>query len=148
MLDLKIPPLVVFAIAVVSMLALSGFHFSAAGWSLALSYAIWLPAALIAVSAVFSFSQLKTTVNPHKPGKASSLVVSGVFKYTRNPMYLALTMILIGSLFWLDTFLAVLPIVCFVCYLSQFQIKPEEAILRKKFGEEYLAYCARVRRWL
>ena len=148
MLALRIPPLVIFAIAAISMLALSDFHFAATGWSLALSYVIWLLAALIAVSAVFSFSQLKTTVNPHKPDRASKLVVSGVFQYSRNPMYLALTMILIGGFFWLNTVWVVLPIVCFVLYLSHFQIKPEEVILRKKFGEEYLRYCARVRRWL
>jgi protein-S-isoprenylcysteine O-methyltransferase Ste14 len=148
MLALKIPPLVIFLVVAVIMLALSGFHFEASGWSLVLSYAIWLLAAFIAVSAVLSFTQSKTTVNPHKPNKANVLVVSGVFQYSRNPMYLSLAMILVGGAFWLNTLWVVLPIVGFVVYLSYFQIKPEEAALTEKFGEEYQNYCARVRRWL
>lgn len=148
MLALRIPPLVIFAVAAACMFALSNFHFEATAWSLILSYAIWLVAAIIAVSAVLSFSQSKTTVNPHKPDTAKTLVVSGVFHYSRNPMYLSLAMILVGGAFWLNTLWVILPIVCFVVYLTYFQIKPEEVVLAKKFGAEYQRYCARVRRWL
>ncbi|WP_133011787.1 methyltransferase family protein [Marinomonas flavescens] len=148
MLALKIPPPVIFAVTAVSMFALSGFHFQIDLWLFVLSGFVWFVALGVAVSAILSFTQSKTTVNPHQPDKSTALVVTGVFHYSRNPMYLSLAMILLGWAILLNTFWVFLPIVFFVLYLTYFQIKPEEAILAGKFGEDYQGYCCRVRRWI
>ncbi len=97
---------------------------------------------------VFQFFRAKTTVNPLNPDQASSLVITGFYRYTRNPMYLGLLILLLGWGLRLSNPLALLPILLFVAYMTVFQIKPEEEALKRKFGDPYLEYCARVRRWL
>lgn len=95
-----------------------------------------------------NFKAAKTTVNPLKPSQASSLVIAGVYKISRNPMYLGLLVILLAWAFYLGNIfaLAVLPV--FVWYITNFQIKPEEKALMSIFGKEYQLYCATVRRWI
>lgn len=102
----------------------------------------------VAVAGVVSFRLAKTTVNPLKPATASSLVVSGIYRLTRNPMYLGAFIVLIGWAVFLANALAFLFSVTFVLYLSRFQIAPEERALASLFGPEFTAYCARVRRWI
>jgi protein-S-isoprenylcysteine O-methyltransferase Ste14 len=95
-----------------------------------------------------AFHRAKTTTNPLKPEAASSLVTSGVYRYTRNPMYLGLTAMLIGWAVYLAAPLEFLGPIVFVLFITRFQIIPEERVLRSKFGPEFSAYQARVRRWL
>jgi protein-S-isoprenylcysteine O-methyltransferase Ste14 len=97
---------------------------------------------------VISFRQAHTTVNPTKPGAATALVVSGVYRFTRNPMYLGFLCFLLGELAWLGSPVALIAAPAFVIYLNRFQIAPEECALRARFGEEFSTYARRVPRWL
>ncbi len=87
-------------------------------------------------------------MNPIKPGAASSLVSSGVYRFTRNPMYLGLSVTLLGWAMFLSNPLALLAVPLFVLYINRFQIDPEERVLSSLFGAEYAAYKEKVRRWL
>jgi protein-S-isoprenylcysteine O-methyltransferase Ste14 len=100
------------------------------------------------VAAMISFVRASTTMNPTKPGAASSLVTGGVFRFTRNPMYLSLLMYLLAWAAYLSNWLALLFVPVFVLYINELQIKPEERALSALFGAEYASYKARVRRWL
>lgn len=102
----------------------------------------------VAVAGVVSFRTAKTTVNPLKPETASSLVVFGIYQVTRNPMYLGALIVLIGWATFLTNALAFVVAILFVLYLNRFQIIPEEKALIARFGPEFAAYCAKVRRWI
>jgi protein-S-isoprenylcysteine O-methyltransferase Ste14 len=100
------------------------------------------------VAAVSSFKKEKTTVNPISIEKASSLVVNGVFKYSRNPMYLGMLFILLGLTFKFNLIGGLLFTSLFMIFISKFQIKPEEAAMEKLFDQEWKDYIKNVRRWL
>jgi protein-S-isoprenylcysteine O-methyltransferase Ste14 len=109
----------------------------------------------VGLMAMVSFRRARTTMNPTKPGGASSLATAGVFRLTRNPMYLSLLVYLLAwavyLLAWavyLSSWLALLFLPAFVLYINRFQITPEERTLSALFDPEYAAYRARVRRWL
>src|SRR5687768_11909847 len=104
--------------------------------------------ATISILGVLSFRRAGTTVNPLKPGAASSLVRSGVYRVTRNPMYLGFLMLLLGWGIYLSNALALLFVPMFVVYMNKFQIEPEERALTARFGQEFVVYSMRVRRWL
>lgn len=97
--------------------------------------------------ALFMFLFAKTTVSPLSPQKTKKLVVSGLYKYSRNPMYLGLTLLLIAWAVWLSNPLATLVLLGFVWWITKFQIEPEEEVLREKFGKDYEDYQSRVGRW-
>jgi protein-S-isoprenylcysteine O-methyltransferase Ste14 len=99
-------------------------------------------------TAVSSFKRQNTTVNPISIEKASSLVVNGVFKYSRNPMYLGMLFILLGLTFKFNLIGGLLFTSIFVIFISIFQIKPEEAAMEKLFDQEWKDYIKNVRRWL
>jgi protein-S-isoprenylcysteine O-methyltransferase Ste14 len=103
---------------------------------------------LTSVLGLTAFGQAKTTVNPVRIETASSLVTSGVYHFSRNPMYLGLTLLLVAWALYLAAPLAFLWPAIFVLYITWFQIIPEERTLRLLFGTSYDEYCARVRRWL
>ena len=103
---------------------------------------------VIVVSGVVSFRRARTTVNPRQPQLASALVTSGVYRLTRNPMYLGMLLWLIAWTGWLAHPLALLGPALFVVGINRFQIKPEEAALERLFGEAFLAYRRKVRRWI
>lgn len=150
-LTLKIPPLVVLAV-VGGVMWLGKMIMPAADFSLPARRSIALALAAIgvgiSVAGVVSFRRAKTTVNPLKPQTASSLVVSGIYGLTRNPMYLGGLIALIGWAVFLANALAFLVSATFVLYLNRFQIAPEEAALKAQFGPEFAAYIANVHRWL
>jgi protein-S-isoprenylcysteine O-methyltransferase Ste14 len=102
----------------------------------------------IAILGVLSFRRAGTTVNPMQPEKASSLVTSGIYRVTRNPMYLGLLLGLIAWAVFLSNVLAFLFLPAFILYLNRFQIGPEEAALTRLFGQEFVHYQSHVRRWL
>ena len=95
-----------------------------------------------------AFIRQKTTINPLKIETASSLVTRGIYRITRNPMYLGMAFLLTGFGVWLSTPLAFIGVVFFVGYITRFQIIPEERVLVEIFGKEYFDYKKRVRRWL
>ena len=99
-------------------------------------------------TAVSSFKRQNTTINPISIEKASSLVVNGVFKYSRNPMYLGMLFILLGLTFKFNLIGGLLFTSIFMIFISIFQIKPEEAAMEKLFDQEWKDYIKNVRRWL
>ena len=101
-----------------------------------------------AIAGNLEFRRAKTTVNPFKPQNATALVTSGVYLFTRNPMYLGLTLLILGWAAFLCSAWALAGPVVFVLYIRRFQIEPEEKILSAKFGAAYAEYVSRVRRWL
>lgn len=103
---------------------------------------------MIDIISIFAFRRAKTTVTPLAPEKASSLVVSGLYRFTRNPMYLGLLLILIGAALLLGSFANLVVLVAFVAYITAFQIKPEEERLQEVFGAQYHSYKQKVRRWI
>jgi len=101
----------------------------------------------LAISGVLTFKRAKTTVNPTTPAAASALVRTGVFRFTRNPMYLGLLLCLVAWAVYLSNALALLIVPLFVLYMNRFQIAPEERALATLFGDAYAAYKREVRRW-
>jgi protein-S-isoprenylcysteine O-methyltransferase Ste14 len=98
--------------------------------------------------AIAQFARARTTIDPLHPAAASALVGGGVFRLTRNPMYLGMALVLAGLALWLGDGGSALLVAGFVAYITRFQIVPEERALRANFGEAFEAYAARVRRWL
>lgn len=101
----------------------------------------------LAMSGVLTFRRAKTTVNPTTPAAASALVRTGVFRFTRNPMYLGLLLCLVAWAIFLSSVLALLIAPLFVVYMNRFQIAPEERALAALFGDNFAAYKRDVRRW-
>ena len=101
-----------------------------------------------AVAGFVAFRRAKTTVNPLKPETSSSLVTSGVYRLTRNPMYVGLALVLLAWAVFLSCAWALPGPVVFILYMNRFQIGPEERVLSGIFGAAYSAYQAKVRRWL
>jgi protein-S-isoprenylcysteine O-methyltransferase Ste14 len=150
-LVLKVPPLAVGVLLAALMWlvsrAMPALSFVFPGRkSLALSFAI--TGAMIIIVGVASFRRAKTTINPMKPESSSSLVVSGIYKFSRNPMYLGFLLVLVGWAVFLLNALAFLFLPVFICYMNRFQIEPEEKALAGKFGQEFVDYKFRVHRWL
>ncbi len=114
----------------------------------------WLAIVLVVVGlsielySVALFFKSRTTVNPLKPENTNSLVTSGLYTYSRNPMYFGMLLLLIGFAFWLGNPVTVVIPALFVWYITRFQIKPEEKVLGELFGDQFTQYCARVRRWI
>lgn len=100
------------------------------------------------VLGLLAFRTARTTVNPLRPEKASTLVTNGVYRVTRNPMYVGMAFLLLAWAVYLDALLPFAGVVVFVLYITRFQIQPEERVLGNLFGEQYSNYAGRVRRWL
>lgn len=103
----------------------------------------------LALAGIREFRAARTTVNPLQPEQAAAMVTSGVYRFTRNPMYLGMFWLLAAWAAWLGRlapFLVVLPV--FVLYMNRFQIRPEERALEQRFGAAFREYATRVRRWI
>lgn len=95
-----------------------------------------------------AFARAGTTINPVRIDAASSLVTGGIYRLSRNPMYVGLTALLAALAFWLgNAWLFVGPL-AFAAFITRFQIIPEERVMQAKFGDAFTAYRRRVRRWL
>ena len=150
-LELKIPPpLVMLCCAALMWLLARGLPMA----SLNLPYAQLLSllaagtGALLITVSVALFIRAKTTIEPTRPGRAAHLVVSGFNRLSRNPMYLGMLLLLLAWALWLGSLPAFAGLPAFVLYINRFQITLEERFLREKFGDQYQAYCGRVRRWI
>ncbi|MGY5452365.1 methyltransferase family protein [Agarivorans sp. MS3-6] len=117
-------------------------------WLISLRWAIVTLACGIASISVFGFFKARTTINPHHPERSKHLLVDGIYRFSRNPMYLSLVMLLLAWCLHLQAILSLFSIAWFVYAINQYQIKPEEVALREHFGEAYQQYCGKVRRWL
>lgn len=151
-LELKIPPPLV-------AVTVAGAMVAAAVWLppvLDVPYGVRLGGALVlaGVGACFdmaglrAFFKAKTTISPLQPNRAAAVVTTGIYRFTRNPMYLGLVLILLGLALYLASPWAVLGPLVFVAYITRYQIQPEERVLAARFGAPYTDYCAQVRRWL
>ncbi len=110
---------------------------------------IFLAAGLvIMLASAFHFFKAKTTLNPMDPKKSSTLVTNGLYAFSRNPIYVADILFLLSWGFFLSNIFSLILVLGFAPYLTRFQIKPEERALEKTFGDEYLAYKSKVRRWI
>ena len=103
---------------------------------------------VIASLSLYAFYQARTTLHPKKLEQTSSLVSCGIFRFSRNPMYLSLVIWLLAWTILLANVWGLIVIVGFMFYLTQFQIKPEEQMLEQKFGHTFLQYKQSVRRWI
>lgn len=150
-LDHKIPP------PLVALACAAALYGAARAWPDALWHlpgrTLWVSAIaacglLFDASGLWAFRRHRTTVNPLAPERSSTVVQDGIYRYTRNPMYVGMALLLAAWAIWwgLGPGLLVLPL--FVAYITRFQIQPEERALQANFGAAYTAYCQRVRRWL
>ena len=151
MLQLKIPP-PIYAISIALIMWLLNRYFPVvqlitSPWN-NLGIALMLLAGLLDLSSLYLFFKKRTTPNPMKPEFTTGLVMSGLYKISRNPMYLGLLTILFGFAIYLGNLTSFLVLPAFYFVITEMQIKPEERMLEEKFGEQYLDYKSKVRRWL
>lgn len=150
-LELKVPPLLLVLL------------FGGAMWGIAqvtpgialptivrLAFSVLLASAGLAVvvSGVLSFRRSGTTVNPTAPQSSTDLVTGGIYRYTRNPMYVGMLSWLTAFGIWLGSPSALILCIPFVLYMNRFQIVPEERALEGLFGDAYRRYKSQVRRWI
>jgi protein-S-isoprenylcysteine O-methyltransferase Ste14 len=151
-LELKVPPVVVFIAASLGVYFSpdhSSFYKHVSDYTQIIGISVFSFGVIIGILGVYTFRQDKTTVNPIDIAKATSLVTRGIFTYTRNPMYLGLSLGILGlGVFFQTHWLAIMFFVLlFGAYMTRFQIKPEERILNELFGDDYKAYMLKTRRW-
>ncbi|MDH2997129.1 protein-S-isoprenylcysteine methyltransferase [Pasteurellaceae bacterium LFhippo2] len=145
-MELKIPPPIVFLCCAILIYALPNLaEINPLKW-FAIPFGIL--ATIVDIAALALFLQKKTTINPLAPSKTQKLVTNGIYRFTRNPMYVGLLCWLIAWGLWLGNTFAFLVIWGFMVYITRFQIIPEEKILEQKFSTEYLNYKQKVARWL
>lgn len=146
----KLPPLLVWAICMLIAIGMNPYirHIPLSKSHYLLGSFCILVALIILFLAQMRFSKQKTTVNPIEPLAASSLVVLGIYRYSRNPMYVAFTLLLIACAFFLNNGVAFIWAVFFWAYMNYLQIPKEEAALTQIFKLNYQQYCQQTRRWL
>lgn len=151
-LENKIPPPIIALLFAVAIWIISIYtpaaSFLNGPYGLFIAIGLLVLGFSIAIAGAISFRAAATTVNPLKPETASSLVTSGVFQYSRNPMYVGLTFILLALIVYLAVAWGLLMVMLFILYIQRFQIVPEERAMYKLFGDEFEAYQSIVRRWL
>ncbi|HLQ85896.1 MAG TPA: isoprenylcysteine carboxylmethyltransferase family protein [Salinisphaeraceae bacterium] len=150
-LEHKIPPPVVTIVAIVLMWLLARatplfrmdnpFRYE-------LAIVLILLGVLVSFLGMREFTRHAASSDPRHPDRTDVLVTSGIYRRTRNPMYLGLAIALCGIAWYLSNLLTVIVIGAFMIYLTYFQILPEERVLASKFGEPGAAYLQRVRRWI
>jgi protein-S-isoprenylcysteine O-methyltransferase Ste14 len=150
-LELKIPPDVVW-VAVAGLMWLT----SRVTAGLEVAESLRRPLALILIvigtalilTARFALNRAGTTWHPTDPGRTTALVTSGVYRFSRNPTYLGMQIVLLSWAVVLANPAAALISALFVVYIARFQIRPEELTLALSLGQDYSAYTQRVRRWV
>jgi protein-S-isoprenylcysteine O-methyltransferase Ste14 len=150
-LELKIPPLLLFALCAAGMYGLAmaapALSFTTTGTGLAAGV-VAAAGAGVAIAGVAAFRRNRTTVDPRTPDKSASLVSGGVYRLSRNPMYLGFLLLLAGWTLFLSNLAPAFVLPVFVAYMNRFQIEPEERILAAKFGAPFADYLTTVRRWI
>ena len=150
-LELKVPPVAVFVVFGALMWglagALPGLFFPVPGAAIIAAVLASIGAAL-GVAGLLAFRRHGTTVHPIHPDKASAIVSEGVYRHTRNPMYLGLALFLLAWGAWLSNLVSLAGVPAFIAYMTRFQIRPEEQALLAKFGPAFGDYMQSARRWL
>jgi len=144
------PPLVTLLIGLMMWLLSEMFPALTLAWlhSIVAATATGLAGLAISLTAVVTFKRASTTLDPRHPAGTSTLISSGIYRYSRNPMYLGVLLVLVGWAIYLGNLLSILCTFVFIAYITRFQIIPEERLLQEKFEVEFLSYKSRVRRWL
>ena len=142
------PPILVLILATSNYFSQNQLETIYLPYKHSISILILLVGTLVLINPVFKFIKSKTTVNPLKFVNVNKLVTSGIYKYSRNPMYLGMILIIIStSIFYLNYYSMVTPFI-FYFWINRFQIKREEIFLKERFGKEYLSYMSKSRRWI
>ncbi|MEI2794906.1 isoprenylcysteine carboxylmethyltransferase family protein [Pseudoxanthomonas sp. F11] len=102
---------------------------------------------LFNLSPKLAFGRAGTTVNPLRPAASRVLVITGLYRLSRNPMYLGHALLLVAWACWLQHPASLIGAPLHMAYVTRYQILPEEHALSASFGTAYEAYPARVRRW-
>ena len=144
----KIPPPLITLICILIIYFFEKEFIFFEDWNIYISGFFLLWGLIIIAFAVFKFAKTKTTVDPTKPSKTSSLVISGIYRVTRNPMYLGMLFLIISFTFYKLSLAGAIVIPSFIFYINKYQIEPEEYEMRKKFGENFEDYCKKVDRWI
>jgi len=144
------PPLIMLLIGLIMWLLSEMFPALTLVWlhSIVAATTIGLAGLVISLTAAVTFKRASTTLNPKHPAETSTLISSGAYRYSRNPMYLGVLLVLVGWAIYLGNLLSILCTLVFIAYITRFQIIPEELLLEEKFEVEFLSYKSRVRRWL
>ncbi|WP_018982082.1 methyltransferase family protein [Salinimonas chungwhensis] len=146
---LRIPPVIVLLIAGVLQQITDFYAEGEKHRAMTISAVlVFVIALFIGILAIVQFRHHQTTVDPRYPDSASSLITQGIFRVSRNPIYLAMALVLTAQSLWLSNWLTLIPLFVFCMYIQHFQIIPEEHALRAHFGSAYNLYCQRTRRWL
>ena len=141
-----VPPPVIFIGCVLMMAYLPNpYPFSI---NVLIAYLMVLVSSAIVFFSLWQFYKSKANINPIHLEKSNVFVVDGIYRFSRNPMYLSLEGLLVAWAVYLQSAVSFLGVFLFVYLITQWQIKPEEYWLEKKFGEFYLAYKKKVRRWI
>ena len=141
-----VPPPVIFIGCVLMMAYLPNpYPFSI---NVLIAYLMVLVSSAIVFFSLWQFYKSKANINPIHLEKSNVFVVDGIYRFSRNPMYLSLAGLLVAWAVFLQSAVSFLGVFLFVYLITQWQIKPEEYWLEKKFGESYLAYKKKVRRWI
>lgn len=147
-LALRIPPVIVCAIAIGLPYLYVRQPVSPDAFDLIVASLLFISGGAIAMLAIVQFRTHQTTVDPRDPAKTSSLITTGVFRYSRNPIYLAMALLIVANGVVLHDWGALILALVFCAYIEYFQIRPEEHALRQAFGDAYIRYSQRTRRWL
>ena len=142
------PPLVVLILVISTFFSSKKIDLIQIPFQTSIAIFILSVGILILINPVLKFIKSKTTINPIKFKKVNKLVTSGIYRYSRNPMYLGMLMIVVSSsIFYLNIYSILTPLF-FYLWINIFQIKREEVFLTEKFGEDYLSYKKKTRRWI
>ena len=146
----KLPLMLVLAFLIAMLLLkvtlpFGQVKFAYPGW---LALIVLVLAVGVVLSAAYAFRRAQTTFDPRTPEKTSSLVITGIFHLSRNPMYLGFLLILIAAAIYSGQLVNFLLLPLFVALANRWYIQPEEAALTQLFGQDYLNYLQQVRRWI
>lgn len=146
----RLPLVLVFTLIFLMLI----FNTAGLYWHLEFPFSRWLSllvsilAISVVLSAAYAFKKAQTTFDPRTPEKSTSLVVSGIFYFSRNPMYLGFLLFLLSAAIYSGNLFNFLFLPLFVLLANRWYIKPEEIVLKDLFGQEYLNYINKVRRWI
>ncbi|MBZ4680885.1 MULTISPECIES: methyltransferase family protein [Shewanella] len=150
-LEKKLPPLALLLLFAL-LLQLTSYYLPSSNlhptFSLGLAVCLLTAGLVIPLAGVLSFKRHGTTPDPRVPEQSSALVTSGIYRCSRNPMYLGFVLLLLAQAVFLNSLWLLFLIALFVAYLQRFQILPEERAMQQLFGDSYRLYCQKVRRWI
>ena len=141
-----VPPPVIFIGCALLMVYLPNLY--PLSTNVLFAYLIVLVSFFVAFFSLWQFYKSKANINPIHLEKSDVFVANGIYRFSRNPMYLSLAGLLVAWAVYLQSAVSFLGVFLFIYFITQWQIKPEEYWLEKKFGESYLAYKKKVRRWI